>query len=86
MVRAMDKLFFAMCCVFLLTGCKVTDKLNIAKAEAMCENEGGLYSVDVYTYFEVKCNNGAILKIQGDKYREYNSPSVIKFLKGEANE
>ncbi len=56
----MDKVLMGLVLATLATGCTPATKLNIAKAEYLCKDDGGLYLFDDFSGYPVKCANGVM--------------------------
>ncbi len=56
----MNKILMGLVLATLATGCTPATKLNRAKAEYLCKDDGGLYSFDDFSEYPVKCANGVM--------------------------
>lgn len=86
MSKQITKFIVVFCCVLAVAGCEVTDKLDIAKAKAMCEDHGGIYNLDANIYDEINYRDGKAIYVDSRDFRNYSHPSVAKYLKGEGDD
>ncbi len=56
----MDKVLMGLVLATLATGCTPATKLNIAKAEYLCKDDGGLYAFKRLENNPVQCANGVM--------------------------
>ena len=50
--------------VLVCSACTVPTKINKAKAEFLCKDSGGLYSIHTQREYPVKCKDGTVFNKQ----------------------
>ncbi len=56
----MKRILMGLVLATLATGCTPVTKMNIAKAEYLCKDDGGLYHFDGFSEYPVECANGVM--------------------------
>ena len=50
--------------ILLLSGCTLPNKINTAKGEYLCKDDGGLYFIYKFDEYPIACRNGTRFSVK----------------------